>query len=54
MEDCDYDTMTKLINDYKYALDIKELMSVSVMPFNKWLVDRGFVVNADAEYISWV
>jgi hypothetical protein len=54
IEDCDYDTMVKLINDYKRALDLKELMSISVLSFNKWLVDRGFVVNADAEYISWV
>jgi len=54
VQNCDLELMTSLIEEYKYKLDIKELMAVSVAGFAGWLADKGYYINIGVLYINWV
>jgi len=48
MLNCDKTTMEKMIVEYKRVHDLKDLTTVSVAPFIKWMVeDRGFKTTTD-------
>lgn len=54
IKDCNVNLMNTLIGEYRHALDIKELMSVSVGGFSQWLADKGYEIDTNTETISWV
>lgn len=48
MLNCDKATMEKMISEYKRVHDLKDLTTVAVSPFIKWMVeDRGFKTTID-------
>lgn len=54
VQNCDAETMTKLVAEYKRVHDLKDLMGVSVSPFITWLETKGYTItNDDVVDIVW-